>query len=62
MITAAKKGIVAIFDNDNPRLEFNVSLPLRCESGDVYSLVLDLSVDGYGAKELAINAVATAQV
>ena len=35
MTTAAKKGIATIFDYQNPRLEgFNVTVPLRRESGD----------------------------
>ena len=34
--TAAKKGIVTVFDYENPRLEgFNVTVPLRSESGDL---------------------------
>ena len=37
-------------------------MPLRSESGDLYSLVLDLSADRYGAKELVMDAVANAQV
>ena len=63
VMTAAKKGIATIFDYENPRLEgFNVTVPLRSESCDLHSFVLDLSADRYGAKELAINAVANAQV
>ena len=62
-MTAAKKGIATIFDYENPRLEgFNVTVPLRIESSDLYSFVLDLSADRYGTKELAMNAVANAQV
>ena len=61
-MTAAKKGIATIFNYENPRLEgFNVTVPLRSESGDLYSFVLDLSADRYGAKELAMNTVANAQ-
>ena len=61
VMTAAKKGPVTIFDFENPRLEgINVTVPLQSESGDVYSLVLDLSTGGYDAKELALNAVANA--
>ena len=61
--TSAKEGIATIFDYENPRLEgFNVTVPLRNESGDLCSFVLDFSADGYGAKELAIYAVANAQV
>ena len=62
VMTAAKKGIVTIFDYENPMLErFNVTVPLWSESGDPYSFVLDLSADRYGAKDLAMNAVANAQ-
>ena len=35
---------------------------LRSESGAFYSFALDLSANRYGAKELAMNAVANAQV
>ena len=63
VITAAKKGIVAIFGHANSRLEeVNVTVPLRSESGDLYLFVLDLSADGYSVKELATNTVANAQV
>ena len=63
VMTTTKKSIVAIFNYENPRLEgFNVTLPLRSESSYFYSLVLDLSADRYGAKDLAMNAVANAQV
>ena len=56
--TAAKKGIVTILDYENPRLEGNnVTVPLRSESGVLYSFVLDFSEDGYGTKELAMNVV-----
>ena len=63
VITAAKRGIVAIFGDENSRLEeVNVTVPLRSESGDLYLFVLDLSADGYSVEELATNAVANAQV
>ena len=63
VMTAAKKCIATIFDYENLRLEgFNVPAPLQSESGDLYSFVLDLSAGRYGAKELAMNAVANAQV
>ena len=63
MMTAAKKGIVTIFDYESPRLGgFNVTVPLRSESGDFYSFAQDLSADRYYAKELVMNAVANAQV
>ena len=63
VMPAAKKGIVTIFDYENPTLEeFNVTVPLRSESDNSYSFELDLSVDRHGAKELAMNAVAIDQV
>ena len=46
VMAAAKKGIATIFDYENSRLEgFNVTMPLRNESDDLYSFVLDLSAD-----------------
>ena len=55
--------MVSIFDRENPRLEaFGVTLPLRGEQDDLYSFVLDLSADAYGATELAMNAVSNAQL
>ena len=63
VMAVAKKSIVTIVDYQDPRLEgFDVAVPLQNENGDLYSLVLDLSADRYGAKELAMNAVANAQV
>ena len=53
--------MISIFDREDPRLEaFGVTLPLSGESGeqdDLWSFVLDLSADAYGATELAMNAV-----
>ena len=61
--TAAGKGIVSIFDVNKPRLEAgDITVPLRGEDDDIYSFKLDLSADGYAGKELAMNAVANAQV
>ena len=37
-------------------------MPLRSESGDLYLFVLRLSAGRYGGKEIAMNAVANAQV
>ena len=55
--TATRNGIVSISDRENSRLEtFGVSLPLRGKQDDLCSFVLDLSVDAYGAIELAMNA------
>ena len=60
--TATRNGIVSIFDRENPRLEaFSVTLPLCGEQDDLYSFVLDLSADAYGATELAMNAVSNAR-
>ena len=62
-MTAAKKGILTIFDYENPRMEeINVTVPLRSESGDLYWFVPNLNADGYGAKELVTDAVANATV
>ena len=59
IMTVAKKDIVTIFDYKNPRLgELNVAVPLRSKSGNLFSFVLDLSIDGYGAKELEIDVFA----
>ena len=61
--TATRNGIVSLFGSDNPWLEaFGVTLPLRGEQDDLYSFVLDLSADAYGATELAMNAVSNAQL
>ena len=63
VIKVTKKSIVAIFEYEDSRLDgFNITVSLRSKSGDLYSFVLDLSADGYGAKDLAMNAVANAQV
>ena len=56
VMTAAKKGVVTIFDYENSRLEgFNVIVRLRSESGALYSFVLDLNADRYGVKVLALT-------
>ena len=61
--TAAKTSFMTISDCEKPRLEgINVTVPLRSESGDPCSFVRDFSADGYATKDLAINAVANAQV
>ena len=63
VMTAAKKGIVNIFNDENPMLKrIDIAVPLQSQSGDLYSFVLDLSADRYRAKELAMNAVTNAQV
>ena len=60
---AASKGIASIFDMENPRLEgHGITIPLRIGDNNLYSFVLDLSADGYGATELAMNAVANAEL
>ena len=61
--TATRNYIVSIFDRENPRLEaFGVTLPLRGKQDDLYSPVLDLSADAFGATELAMNAVFNVQL
>ena len=61
--TSATKGVVSIFDVNKPRLEAgDITVAFRGENDELYSLKLDLSVDGYAGKELAMNAVANAYV
>ena len=56
--SVTKKGIVSIFDFDNPRLELSgITVPLRAEGDDLYSLAFDLSTGSHGSKELAMNAM-----
>ena len=58
-----RKGVVSIFDVNKPMLEAgDITVPLRGEDDNLYSLKLDLGANGYGGKELAMNAVANAQV
>ena len=61
--TSTRNGFVSIFDRENPRLEaFGVTLTLRGEQDDLYSFVLDLSADAYGATKLAMNVMSNAQL
>ena len=61
--SATKKGVVSISDFDNSRLELSdITIPLRAEDGDLYSLVFDFSTDSHGGKELAMNAMTNAQL
>ena len=61
--TATRNCIVSIFDRENPQLEaLGVTLSLRGKKDDLYSFVLDLSADAYGATQLAMNAVSNAQL
>ena len=61
--SATKKGVISIFDFDNPRLELSgITVPLRAEDDDLYSLVFYLSADNQGGKELAMNAMTNAQL
>ena len=58
-----KKGVVSIFGFDNPRLELSdITVPLRVEDNDFYSLSFDLSADSHGDKKLAMNAMTNAQL
>ena len=60
---ATKKGVVSISDCDNPRLELSgITVQLRAEDDDLYSLVFDLSADIHGGKELAMNAMTNVQL
>ena len=60
--TAARKGIVSIFDVNKPRLEAgDITVPLRGENDELDSFKLDLSADGYAGKELAMNVMTNAQ-
>ena len=61
--SATKKGVVSIFDFNNPKLELSgITVPLRAEDDDLYSLVLDLSADSHGGKEMAMNAMTNAKL
>ena len=62
---SATKKIVddSIFDFDNPRLELSgITVPLRAEDDDLYSLMFDLSAGSHKGKELAMNATTNAQL
>ena len=61
--SATKRGVVSIFDFNNPRLELSgTTIPLRAENGDLCSSVFDLSAYSHGNKELAMNAMTNAQL
>ena len=61
--SATKKGIVSIFDFNDPRLELSgITAPFRAEDDDLYFLVFDLSAGSDGCKELAMNAMTNAQL
>ena len=61
--SATKKGVVSIFDFDNPSLELSgITVPLRAEDEIIYSLVFDVSADSHGGKELAMNTTTNAQL
>ena len=61
--SATKKGVVSIFDFDNPRLELSgITVQLRGEDDALYSLVFDLSADSHGVKELAMDAITNVQL
>ena len=58
-----KKGVVSIFDFDNPRLELSgITVPLRAEGEDLYSLVFDVSADSQEGRDLAMNAMTNAHL
>ena len=57
-----KKSVVFIFDFRNSRLELSgITVSLRAENNDLFSLVPDLSADSHGDKEMAMNAITNAQ-
>ena len=61
--SATKKGVVSIFDFDNPRLEISgINISLRAKDDDLYSLVFNASAYSHGNKELAMNAMTNAQL
>ena len=61
--SATKKGVLFIFDFDNSRLELSgITVLLRAEDDDLYSLIFDLCADSHGGKELAMNAMTNAQL
>ena len=61
--SATKKGVVSIFDFDNPRLElFGITVLLRAEDDDLYYFAFDLSVDSHGGKKLTMNVMTNAQL
>ena len=61
--SATKKGVVSIFDFDNPKLELSgITVLLRAEDDNPYSSVFDLNADSHGGKELAMNAMNNAQL
>ena len=61
--SVTKKGVISIFDFDNPRLVLSgITVPRRAEGDDLYSLVLDLSADNHGGKELSMNTTTNAQL
>ena len=56
--SATKKSVVSNFNFDNPRLKLSdITVPLRAEDDDLYSLVFGLSADIHGGKELVMNAM-----
>ena len=61
--SATKKGVVSIFDFENPGLELSgITVPLHAEDDDLYSLMFDLSAHSHGGKELTMNAMTNAQL
>ena len=57
--TAAREGIISIFNVNKLRLEAGkITVPLREKNDELYSFKLDLSADEYAGKELAMNAMA----
>ena len=59
----SRKSIVSIFDVKNPRLgTVDITVTPRGKEDGPYSFKLDFRVDGDAGTELAMNAMASAQV
>ena len=61
--STTKKGVVSIFNFDDPRLELSgITVPPRAEGDNLYSLVFDLGTESYGGKKLEMNAITNVQL
>ena len=59
--TATPNGIVSMLDRENSWPEaFGITLLLPREDDNLYPFMIDLSADGYGATELAMNEASNA--
>ena len=61
--SATKKGVVSVFDFDNPRLVLSgITAPLCEKDVDRYSLVFDVSAGSHGGNKLAMSAMTNTQL